>query len=193
MASALVSSASCYRQRVKAILTALPLSAFATVACGAPVEVAQTGETQPGSGEGVTVLEIATHPSASNADATTAAPVKPRPVDDVRVTASGLSIQDLHVGEGREVVPPAKVKVHYDGMLADGTPFDSSRKRGQPATFPTNAVIKGWEEGLAGMREGGVRRLVIPPALAYGERGRPPTIPENATLVFEIELISIEP
>ena len=91
------------------------------------------------------------------------------------------------------MVPPAKVKVHYDGMLVDGTVFDSSRKRGQPAVFPTNAVIKGWEEGLAGMREGGVRRLVIPAPLAYGERGHPPTIPANATLVFEIELISIEP
>ncbi len=152
------------------------------------------GETQPGSGEGVTVLEIATHPAASNSSVATATPAKKeRPTDEVRVTASGLSIQDLHVGEGREVVPPAKVKVHYDGMLVDGTVFDSSRKRGQPAVFPTNAVIKGWEEGLAGMREGGVRRLVIPAPLAYGERGHPPTIPANATLVFEIELISIEP
>jgi FKBP-type peptidyl-prolyl cis-trans isomerase FkpA len=175
---------------VKAILTALPLSAFATIACGASTEVVQTGEA--GSNDGVTVLEIATHPSASS-PASAAAPVSAPPKNEGRVTESGLTIQDLVLGEGREVVPPAKVKVHYEGMLADGTVFDSSKKRGQPATFPTNAVIKGWEEGLAGMREGGVRRLVIPPALAYGERGRPPTIPENATLVFEIELISIEP
>jgi len=108
-------------------------------------------------------------------------------------TVSGLYFQDLEVGQGDEAAAGASVTVHYEGWLSDGTKFDSSRDRGQPFTFVLGAgfVIPGWEEGVAGMRVGGLRKLVIPPSLAYGVAGVPPTIPGNATLVFDIELLEV--
>ncbi|MGD1979431.1 MAG: FKBP-type peptidyl-prolyl cis-trans isomerase [Akkermansiaceae bacterium] len=107
-------------------------------------------------------------------------------------TESGLRYEVLEEGTGDRPGPTSKVKVHYVGTLADGTVFDSSRDRGQPATFPLNQVIKGWTEGLQLMKEGAVYRFEIPPDLAYGERGAGPSIPGNSTLTFEVELISIE-
>jgi FKBP-type peptidyl-prolyl cis-trans isomerase FkpA len=83
------------------------------------------------------------------------------------------------------------VTVHYAGTLTDGTEFDSSYKRGKPATFPLNRVIPGWTEGLQLMKEGSKFRFTIPPDLGYGARGVPGTIPPNSTLVFEVELISV--
>ncbi len=87
------------------------------------------------------------------------------------------------------------MSVHYEGWLPNGTKFDSSRDRNDPFVFQLGAgfVIQGWEEGVAGMRVGGIRKLVIPPHLAYGEAGVPPTIPGNATLVFDIELLDVTP
>jgi FKBP-type peptidyl-prolyl cis-trans isomerase len=140
--------------------------------------------------------EIAVAPTPSASAPVIAQPsTEPRPpAEPVRpARADGLIIEDLVVGKGREVHTGDRVRVHYDGHFEDGTTFDSSRTRGEPATFAIGKgqLIQGWERGVPGMREGGVRRLVVPYDLAYGERGRPPTIPERATLVFEIELIEV--
>lgn len=110
-------------------------------------------------------------------------------------TASGLQVIDIEVGEGEAAEAGRTVSVHYTGWLeADGTKFDSSLDRGSPFSFTlgTGQVIPGWDEGLVGMRAGGKRRLIIPPELAYGEQGYPPSIPPNATLVFDIELLDVQ-
>jgi FKBP-type peptidyl-prolyl cis-trans isomerase FkpA/FKBP-type peptidyl-prolyl cis-trans isomerase FklB len=106
-------------------------------------------------------------------------------------TASGLIVTTLKPGTGATPKPTDKVKVHYHGTLPDGTVFDSSVQRGQPATFPLNGVIRCWTEGLQLMKAGGKSRLVCPSDLAYGDRGAPPRIKPGATLVFEVELLEI--
>ena len=110
------------------------------------------------------------------------------------VTASGLNYEDLKEGIGPAVRSGQTVSVHYTGRLTDGKKFDSSKDRNEPFNFPLGAgrVIKGWDEGVAGMKVGGVRKLTIPPGLAYGSRGAGGVIPPNATLVFEVELLQIQ-
>jgi FKBP-type peptidyl-prolyl cis-trans isomerase len=105
---------------------------------------------------------------------------------------SGLEVWDVTVGTGAEVKPGGTVTVHYTGWLTDdkATKFDSSVDRGQPISFPLSNVIKGWQDGIPGMKPGGVRRLKIPAALGYGARGAGRDIPPNATLIFEVQLIS---
>jgi peptidylprolyl isomerase len=104
----------------------------------------------------------------------------------------GLKYFDFEVGSGAAPSGPgAVVEVHYTGYLVDGTKFDSSVDRGQPASFPLANVIKGWTEGVGSMRVGGKRKLVIPYALAYGPAGRAPVIPPKATLIFDVELLRI--
>ncbi len=112
--------------------------------------------------------------------------------EGVTTTESGLQIETLAAAEGPQPTVEDRVSVHYTGTLIDGTKFDSSVDRGQPATFPLNGVIKGWTEGLQLMNVGGKYRLVIPPELGYGASGAGQKIGPNATLVFEIELLSIE-
>lgn len=104
-----------------------------------------------------------------------------------------LIIEDLSVGEGAEAVAGKHVTVHYTGWLANGTKFDSSLDRGEPFDFPLGRghVIRGWDEGVAGMKVGGKRRLTIPPEMGYGARGAGGVIPPNATLVFDVELLAV--
>jgi len=109
----------------------------------------------------------------------------------VITTTSGLKYEVLESGSGATPGPTDRVTVHYKGTLEDGTEFDSSYKRGQPAVFPVNRVIRGWTEALQLMKEGDKWRLTIPPDLAYGERGAGTAIPPNATLTFEVELIRV--
>lgn len=107
------------------------------------------------------------------------------------VTASGLVYLSLREGTGASPAASDSVKVHYKGTFPDGKEFDSSYKRGRPAEFPLNRVISCWAEGVQRMKVGGKAKLVCPPAIAYGERGAGDAIPPNATLLFEIELLSI--
>ena len=106
-------------------------------------------------------------------------------------TDSGIVYRELTAGTGPMPKATDQVKVHYRGTLVDGTEFDSSYKRNEPATFPLNGVIKCWTEGVQKMKVGGKAKLTCPPAIAYGERGAGGVIPPNATLVFEVELLDI--
>lgn len=108
-------------------------------------------------------------------------------------TSSGLIFEDLVVGEGAEAVKGNRVSVHYTGWLTDGSKFDSSVDRNDPFDFPLGRghVIPGWDEGVAGMKVGGKRKLIIPPHLGYGAYGAGGVIPPHATLVFEVELLAV--
>ena len=108
-------------------------------------------------------------------------------------TKSGLQYKDLQDGSGAEAKAGQDVTVHYTGWLPDGTKFDSSKDRNDPFVFKLGAgrVIRGWDEGVAGMKIGGIRKLVIPPALGYGSRGVD-VIPPNSTLVFDVELLKVK-
>ena len=122
------------------------------------------------------------------------APGVPELTGEVQRQPSGLGYIDEQVGEGATPARGQRVTVHYTGWLTTGQKFDSSRDSGRPFTFTLGAgeVIRGWDEGVATMKIGGKRRLVLPPTLGYGARGAPPVIPGNATLLFDVELISAQ-
>jgi FKBP-type peptidyl-prolyl cis-trans isomerase FklB len=112
--------------------------------------------------------------------------------EGVKVLPSGLQYKEITPGTGKSPKPADTVTTHYKGTLIDGTEFDSSYKRGQPATFPVSGVIPGWTEALQLMKEGSKWQLFVPPKLAYGEKGVGQVIGPNATLIFEVELLTVK-
>jgi FKBP-type peptidyl-prolyl cis-trans isomerase len=141
----------------------------------------------------ITALALAASMACSQT--TTSPTTQGRSVNTTEVTMpDGLKFTDDQVGTGTEARKGKTVSVHYTGWLLDGTKFDSSRDRNQPFSFPLGQgqVIKGWDEGVAGMKVGGKRTLVIPPDLGYGTRGAGGVIPPNATLKFEVELLDVK-
>jgi FKBP-type peptidyl-prolyl cis-trans isomerase len=135
-----------------------------------------------------TRMEVA---SKKSAEAGTAYVEKASKEAGATKTASGMIIKHTQQGTGAQPAATDQVKVHYEGRLIDGKVFDSSIKRGEPATFPLNGVIPCWTEGVQAMKVGGKAQLTCPADLAYGPNGHPPAIPPQSTLVFDVELLEI--
>jgi peptidylprolyl isomerase len=162
----------------------------ATTPPGGPPPAATTSEPAP------TATAPATAGATAKAGGDGIKPIakKAGAPEKVVTLPSGLKYVDLKVGTGESPKPGATVVVHYTGTLENGTKFDSSRDRGTPFDFHLgqHEVIEGWDQGIATMKPGGRRKLIIPPDLAYGANGQPPVIPPNATLIFDVELLRVE-
>lgn len=170
------------------IVLVVLLAAVSLAGCGKSEEPASTStESEQPAAEEPAAEEPAEEPAAEPAEEPAATGEKTEDVTE-------LKIEDIKGGTGAEAVAGKNVTVHYTGWLTDGTKFDSSKDRGQPFVFPLGAgrVIAGWDQGVQGMKVGGTRKLTIPPALGYGAAGAGGSIPPNATLVFEVELLDVQ-
>ncbi|MGE3818217.1 MAG: FKBP-type peptidyl-prolyl cis-trans isomerase [Isosphaeraceae bacterium] len=152
---------------------------------------------EPKEGEAAEALGESAGQVAGSAEPKTIPDLEPAPPTakgEVKTTASGVSYETVKEGTGAVAKAGQRVVVHYTGTLEDGKKFDSSRDRGEPSTFSigVGGVIKGWDEAVPGMKIGEVRKLKIPPNAGYGAQGQPPSIPPNATLLFEIELVDVK-
>jgi FKBP-type peptidyl-prolyl cis-trans isomerase FkpA len=182
-----------------AVFARLPFASFACLVClsSAGIGCAKLTEppkeeaiqTEPSQPAGSASAQPSATASAKPAETATAKPAETAPPSDEK-----LVTKDLVVGKGAEAKAGDSVKVHYVGTLTDGKEFDSSRKHNEPFAFELGAgrVIKGWDQGVAGMKVGGKRKLTVPPSLGYGARGFPPVIPPNSTLLFDVELLEIK-
>jgi FKBP-type peptidyl-prolyl cis-trans isomerase len=164
------------------------------VACAVTCSMILLGA--PSAFSDVEAAQAAEQPAAEKKEAAAAdAAEKPAPEPKAPATVktrSGLKITTIREGTGKSPNRRDRVSVHYHGTFENGEVFDSSVDRGKPAVFPLNGVIKCWTEGLQLMKVGGKAKLVCPPKTAYGKRGKPPSIPRNATLTFEVELLAIQ-
>ncbi len=201
MREILISSAVCIACLLVALVS--QIVAPSTVMAAAPAPTAQSAAVQTADlNTSSSPMELdpeesnptlfAMAPDSNQADASALG--GPMDAEKSQLTASGLRITDLEIGDGAEATAGQTVVVHYRGTLEDGTQFDASYDRGKPFSFPLGAgrVIKGWDEGVQGMKVGGKRKLVIPPDLGYGARGAGGVIPPNATLIFDVELLDIK-
>ena len=172
----------------KILAGVLCISVLFVLGCGGEKK-ADTAKTEPGKTE-------AAKPDATRDQASTEASTMTKAKGDTVTTASGLKYIDIKVGNGASPETGQMVQVHYTGwLLSNGKKFDSSKDRGQPFSFPIGMkrVIKGWDEGVASMKVGGYRQLIIPPELGYGDRGAGAIIPPKASLVFDVEFLAVAP
>ena len=195
----LISSAVCVACLIVALVSQIvaPSTVIAAAPAAQPAIVKTAGLTTASSPMELDPDEtnptlFAMAPDSNQADASALG--GPMSADKIQILASGLRITDLEVGSGPEATAGQTVVVHYRGTLENGKQFDASYDRGKPFSFPLGRgqVIKGWDEGVQGMKVGGKRKLVIPPELGYGTRGAGGVIPPNATLIFEVELLDIK-
>jgi FKBP-type peptidyl-prolyl cis-trans isomerase len=177
------------------------LVGLAASGCGEPsvIEVAPPGaniprvspDSEPATAQG----EMAGVPASPPGAATEFKPAVSTAKGQTKTTPGGVTYETLKEGSGPELQRGQKAQVHYVGTNEKGEVFDSSRTRNEPLDIQIgkSPLIKGWEESIPGMKVGEIRKLIIPPALAYGDAGKPPKVPPNATLIFEVELLNIVP
>ena len=182
----------------KIMLAACASGALLLTGCGSPAEsappsdAAQAAAVEPAAGQDEAAAEAGTDENASPLERGRAFLASNAQREGVTTTASGLQYEVIASGDGASPTATDRVRAHYHGTLIDGTVFDSSLDRGQPFETVVNGVIKGWQEALQLMRVGDKWKLFVPPELAYGEKGAGGAIGSNATLIFEVELLSIE-
>jgi FKBP-type peptidyl-prolyl cis-trans isomerase len=174
---------------MKKVIPMVLIAGLALWGCKGGSKQAGEGSAAPQKTEATTQTQTPPQPQTQQSSG-------PPPINvQAMITASGLSIQDIVVGSGAAAAKGSNVSVHYTGWLQDGKKFDSSVDRGQPfdVQIGVGNVIKGWDEGVVGMKVGGKRRLVIPPQLGYGEKGAGRgLIPPNAVLIFDVELMGVK-